>query len=292
MKYIISYASGGLGNRLLPLASCMELASKLGRKVGVIWNLTNRCHSRFNALFTNNIETKLCSFKDIPTSSLKIYSNPTWIYDDWVMYKNDELYKLSNNTELINLENLQTIWEDEHDYIIIYHNTTFLNLNNTTKYLNSLCPTQYIQEEVRKFITTNNLNKEVIGIHARSTDFEEKSFEIYEREISCILEKNQNQKLLFCSDNPDWEDLAKKKFMENIIIRNKEYRITKVNENNSWSNNTYTPETCVIDGLIDAYILAETNLTLCNPMSSFAKLAIMLGKQVSRSDYKSLKNES
>ena len=47
MKKIICYCSGGLGNRLKPIASCWAIANLTGRELVVVWEPTLRCMAPF-----------------------------------------------------------------------------------------------------------------------------------------------------------------------------------------------------------------------------------------------------
>ena len=80
-------------------------------------------------------------------------------------------------------------------------------------------------------------------------------------------------KILFCSDNVEWEQEIKNYFPEKIIIRQKIDHVKKFDNNLGWVNNVFTSEESTIEGLIDIYLLSKTNFLHYNPDSTFAKLS-------------------
>ena len=151
-------------------------------------------------------------------------------------------------------------------------NTIFLELNNISSKLKSLIPTNYINDRVENLSEQFNLNKDVLGIHARATDFIGETLDKYEIAINSIINNNPSQKILFCSDSLEWETNIVNKYPNNIIVRLKKDYITKINEGTGWINNAHTSEDSVIEGLIDIYLLSKTNFIMYNPNSTFAKI--------------------
>lgn len=271
MKYIINYSSGGLGNRLIPLSCVMELCDKLKRKVGIIWPETIRCMGKFNVLFKNDItEFKIEHFNPSETT---IYSNREFITHESLLNNNNNFLNLSYNCEVKTLDRLNEIYYDDKKYIIIYHNTSFLEHSSIPKQLKSLVVTDNIKSKIDSFIYENKIDNSVIGIHARGTDFINSNLSEYVRIINNILLNNTENKILFCSDNVEWEQEIKNYFPEKIIIRQKIDHVKKFDNNLGWVNNVFTSEESTIEGLIDIYLLSKTNFLHYNPDSTFAKLS-------------------
>jgi hypothetical protein len=278
MKYIINYSSGGLGNRLIPLSCIMELCEKLDRKVGVVWPETIRCMGQFKNLFSNEItEIKI---NNLNPSETVIYTNKDFITHDASLNNNNDLLNLSYLCEVKDLNRLNEIYSEDKKYILIYHNTSFLEINSISKQLKSLKVTDYIKNKIDDFVEMYKIDKTVIGVHARGTDFIHENISNYIQIIKNILLNNPKSKILFCSDSVEWESYIKNQFPENIIIRQKKDSVKKLNDNLGWINNVYTSEESTIEGLIDIYLLSKTNFLYYNPESTFAKLSIFLQNEL------------
>lgn len=278
MGYIINYSSGGLGNRLIPLSCVMELCEKLHRKTGIIWPKTIRCMGKFENLFSNQIAE--FEINSLDHSETVIYTNREYIIHDASLNNNNDLLNLSHLCQVKELGRLNEIYNENKKYIIIYHNTSFLELSSISKQLKSLQVTEYIRNKIEDFVETCKIDKDVIGIHARGTDFISEDLSKYTRTIKNILLNNSDSKILFCSDNVEWESNIKNQFPENIIIRQKKDYVKKFNNNIGWINNVYTSEESTIEGLIDIYLLSKTNFLYYNPESTFAKLSIYLQNEL------------
>ena len=275
MRYVINYSSGGLGNRLIPLCCCMQLAEKTNRSVGLVWNSTERCMGDFKNLFINS-DIEIIDINSLNPNDVVIYTEPWYITHDFELNKNPDLFVLSQKCEVKTLDKMNEIYSELKKYVIIYENTIFLELNDIPSKLKSLTPTTYISDKVTILSEELGLNKNVLGIHARGTDFIGETLDKYEIAINNIINNNPNQKVLFCSDSLEWETNILNKYPNNIIIRPKKDYITKINEGTGWINNAHTSEDSVIEGLIDIYLLSKTNFIMYNPNSTFAKIVNFL----------------
>ena len=270
MKYIISYCSGGIGNRLLPLSSCFELSNKLSRNLGMVWRKTDICHAEFNNLYSNEIIN--FDLKDLDPSEVSIYSNVEYIVGDMNMYKDSSLFNLYNKVGIKNLSQLSDVYEDGKKYIIIYDNNLFLDLIDIQSFLKFLEPVSNIKNSIDDFVSLNKLNYDVLGIHARGTDFVNDKLDDSLSIINEYILADNNCRILFCSDSQSWETKVKNKFPNNIIVRKKNGYSKKSNFFRGWSNNTHRSEASVIEGIIDIYLLSYTNLVVYNEQSTFAQL--------------------
>jgi hypothetical protein len=274
MNYIINYSSGGLGNRLLPLASCGLLANVLNRKLGVHWPSTLRCMGQFKNLFSNDI-------KEIDISLLNpddcvIYSTPKFIHHDSNLNNLNSLLNLYNKIGCISLQEVSTNIDHSKKFIIVYNNTLLSGFEDVSKFLKELVPVKTLKKTIDKFSEQHNISKNVLGIHARSTDFLNSSIEPYLNKVNNFIGSNQHVKILFCSDNPEWEAQLYLKYPDNIIIREKKDNVRKQNENSSWINNALTSELAVQEAVIDIFLLAKTNFVMYNKDSTFAHLVNFL----------------
>jgi hypothetical protein len=122
------------------------------------------------------------------------------------------------------------------------------------------------------FSKKNNISSEILGIHARGTDFIEENLKGYIKIINDYIAFDSMIKILFCSDNGKWETKIHSKFPNNVIIRKKNSYIKRKNIFLNWVNNIHRSETSVIEGLIDIHLLSITKFTVYNKKSTFAQL--------------------
>ncbi len=274
MKYIISYCSGGIGNRLLPLSSSFELSNKLSRELGLVWNKTDVCYSDFNNLFKNRFIN--FDLNELDPSEVSIYSNLEYIIGDFEMFKDSSLYNLYKKVGLKTLAQLDDVYLDPKKYIIIYDNKLFLNLVDCAGFFNVLQLENEIDLRINNFISLNNIDNTVFGIHARGTDFINEKLDTYLDSIEELIELDKSCTILFCSDSQKWENKVKEKFPNNVIIRKKNSHPKKNNFLKGWSNNIHRSEASVIEAIIDIYLLSKTNFVVYNSNSTFAQIALHL----------------
>ena len=232
----------------------------------------------FKNLFLNEItEFKI---NNLNPSETVIYSNHDFITHDATLNNNNDLLNLSYLCQVKSLNNLSEIYNEDKKYIIIYHNTSFLEFNSISKQLKSLKVTDYIKNKIDDFVDKYKIDKTVIGVHARGTDFTNESLSNYIGIIQNIILNNSERKILFCSDNVEWEMNIKNQFPENVIIRQKKDYVKKFNDSLGWVNNVYTSEESTIEGLVDIYLLSKTNFSHYNSESTFAKLSLYLQNEL------------
>jgi hypothetical protein len=274
-KTVINYASGGLGNILLPLSSCIAFAEATNRKPVVCWEPIFRCMATFHDLFENDIEVIK---KDDLTNlkNAKIYGNLHDINYDFFLYKNDSLVKLTSKCLVLPVSNIDI--NDTEENVVIYHNNLLpqIDKQNSIQALKSLKIKKEILKTVEEISTFLNINETIFGVHARGTDFND-GIEVYLSKIDAIVMANPNCKIFLCSDSPDWEQQIFKLYPNNIILRTKKYFVNKLDSNvQSWSNNALTSKEAVVEGMIDMLLLAKTNFSVYNVSSSFAQMVKLL----------------
>jgi hypothetical protein len=270
MNYIINYSSGGLGNRLIPLASCGLLANILDRKLGVYWPSTTRCMGQFKNLFLNDIQE--IDISVLNPNDCVIYSKPEYVYHDATLNGINHLLNMYNLIGCRPLDEISTNINHSKKFIIVYNNTFLSGFEDVSNFLKELNPIKNLKNIIDAFATKNKITKETIGVHARSTDFLNSSIEPYLNQVNNFVSSNKHIKILFCSDNPEWEAEMYLKYPNNIIIREKKDNVTKQNKNSSWANNALTSEVAVQEAIIDIFLLAKTNFLIYNKDSTFGKL--------------------
>jgi hypothetical protein len=274
MSKIICYCSGGLGNRLKPLASCNIIANLTGRDLVVIWEPTLRCLAPFESLFdASNIqimkEQELYNLKDVSV----------WCPSDAGDYEYN-LNKLSGMKDIINKFgsksiDIDRILEDTADNLIVFSNTFLPNISTQDHkeiFQHNLKPKNQIIKKANDIWTTLNLNENFIGVHARGTDFEDSGVnaDYYLTRMGYL----SNYSFFVCSDSPYYESYIKEKDGRNVVTRPNKIFVSKNTEGN-WSNNVLTPTDSVQDSLVDIILLAKTDFRIYHPNSSFAHLVEM-----------------
>lgn len=267
--YVINYASGGLGNRFKPLGSCYNVAKITNRSLGMTWDLTPACNCKFNVLFKNNIE--IIDLKTLNPSDVSIYSEPEWIEHDVRLNGNPNLYNLFLKVGCRNLSKCNEMLTDTKKYIIVYSNTVLFGFESIQEFIKTLEPIDELKLKISSFIVGTQINKNVIGVHARGTDFSGMSANSYIPQM-----RQFNNSFYVCSDSKDIENSIKNEFGARVIIREKHY-VEKANKTNcGWVNNILRNTQSVQDAVIDLYLLSKTNFQIYNKDSSFAEIAKLL----------------
>lgn len=272
MNKIISYASGGLGNILLPLSSCMFLSKKTNRKLAVCWEPTFACMASFNDLFDDSSIEVISKNELLFLKNLEIYGSLSDINHDSFLFKNDSFQKLTIDSRVLSVNEFN--FENKHENIIIYHNNIIPNINKeeVLKEIKNLKWKKSILEIINKNILELNIDKSVYGISVRATDFNN-DISFYIEEIKKIIMMDKSALFFVSSDSVEWEDKICKMFPLNCFKRIKSSYVIKKDENlDTWNNNILRSLDSVVNSVIDAHLLAKTNFKIYNNHSSFAQL--------------------
>ncbi len=276
-KTIINYASGGLGNILLPLSSCIALAKEVNRKPVICWEPTFRCMATFKDIFDNDID--VIEKKDLLSyENVKIYGDFFDINFDGDLYFNHSLVQLGLKNTILPVSLLKK--DDIEENVVVYHNNIIpaVGLEPSVSALKSLKIKDEILEQVEEFSSNYFQDAEIFGAHARGTDFNN-PIDYYLNGIRDLINNNNDCKIFLCSDSPEWEKQILDLYPNNIILREKKHFVTKLSERNTgWSNNALTSKEAVIEGLIDMLLLSKTNFSVFNNQSSFAQVVNHLRK--------------
>jgi len=267
--YIINYCSGGLGNRLKPIGSCSLIAKQLNRKLGIYWPSTMRCMGKFKNLFLNPIEE--INIDELNSDDVVIYSEPSYIIHDANLNNFFGLLNLYNKIGCLPIEQVENL-DISKKYAIVYNNTVLPKYGDIDNFIKSLNPIKKLNDVITNFVKVNKIDKSVIGIHARSTDFTNSNIKSYKQFVDSLLTDSPNIKILFCSDDLEWECQMYYEYPNNIIIREKKDIVKKFDATKSWLNNAHTSELAVQEAIIDMYLLSKTNFLVYNTDSTFAHL--------------------
>jgi len=285
MKKIINYSTSGLGNRLRPLSSCYAISKKSGRKLVAYWdNITpNGCLAKWDELFENELEIiSLDDVRNLKNCLLLTESGHSGHGMDRESQKfgRTALKELSNNNPYRHYESFS--YNDNQENVIIYHNNFLptVSKEESDEFLLNLKPIKLIQDKIDYYVNELGLNKNVMGIHARGTDFGTRIVD-YVNAIRQTLMENPNQKFFLSTEDPEYEKTLIEIYPNNIIIRKKENYIVRKDESLAWNDhNSFSITTAhAQEAVEDIFLLAHTNISIYHPLSSFAEISKIISNK-------------
>lgn len=271
-KTIIPYCTAGIGNRLRIIASCSVIAEETGRKLRVYWDnkQMNGCLSKLDELFENEINT-------IQIDELNTLEDCSMCVEEYDAHREDWEFDnpvLKNLTDKYGVKGKDGFNYDINEKNIIIFNIDFLNnvsLEKSYSFLKKLKPVKKIQENIDKIINDLNLSKNIIGIHARGSDFGV-PVKFYIDKINEFLEQDPNQKFFLSTEDENYEKEIVKTFPNSILYRKKNHYIVK-NNNLPWSHKSFNRNSDhVKEAIEDMYILSSTNIQIYHYLSTFCEI--------------------
>lgn len=261
MNKLFIYCDGGFGNRYGTLLGGLAVSNHYNLIPVVNWRDTSACRLPFDEIFDNKeiavIDEPLQNFTDCVLM----------MHQDFVMGK-----KNYNINTFPGIESLPIL--DDGNYV--YNNNwipDWMDENLVIESGRTLPFKSLYFDKTNTFIEENEIDEFTIGLHLRATDFDT-VVPNFNREYKWI--QNQPDKTFFVlSDDKNVENKFKQ--LNNVIIREKDHYVEKVNENSSWCDNVERTKESVIDSLIDLTILSRTNIIINSP-SSFLKTSLLLKK--------------
>ena len=171
--------------------------------------------------------------------------------------------------------------DDDTDLPILYSIPLipeYLDLTSTIQNLLQLRPKKEIIGNVSNFVSQNNIDSNVIGIHIRKTDYN-----INESTWINLVSSNPSKRFFICSDCQKTESKFKS-FPNTIILPKTEY-VTKrfsdqpwrmkdfLHKGKSYDYNVSRSSRSVIEALHDLLILSHTDIQTTTEYSFFLHLA-------------------
>lgn len=275
MKSVINYTTGGLGNRLRPLASAYAVSKQTGRTLCQYWDskTTNGTLAKFDELFENDI-VELSSEDLDALKSYRIYSDISSINRLSSKYGCHDLKNLVEKGlgELSPQESYSS--GDNKDNIIFYCNNFTPNTEKSLCYefIKSLRPVSAIQNKIDRDSAHLGLNKTIVGVHARGTDFGV-DVDYYIRKMHGYP---NSVKFFLSTDDLDYEKVICDVFKDRVITRPDRSHLTKEDKEKTWDYNFVISKEKSQDSIVDMYLLAKTDILIYHPASTFCEIVRIL----------------
>jgi len=271
----VAFCDGGLGNRLATLVTACALTLRSKVKWRVVWPENNWCGASFGSLFSTSMQTSASHLTDFGRH-LDRYT--------FVMHENQLKWE---NAEIVNIAKFRSFddflggVESSKRPIFLY--TNFLpefvgsaNFADLTALLKSRADLQKI---TKTFVEAFGIDKTVIGIHIRKTDF---SQEINDEGLFRDISGRPRQKYFLCTDDA----VVSHRFsqLDNCIVFPKSHYPVRLRGNEDWvaastddqgrtfPYNISRSSSSVVEALIEMLILSKTTI-LHTSGSSFLRSA-------------------
>ena len=286
----------GLANRLLPLVSCLRLAKQTNRKLNIIWNGTPvRSCIRYDGppckyydLFEKN-ETLIELEKEGKIDYIRNYDFEYWLNKDMVMdvscsgniHTNYGLYTIIGEKEREESPTCMRLCDKISQGGELVMDKICKELGDLLR--GDLQPVKELQNEIAKMKSTKFVNKNMIGIHIRSTDGGFTGIK-WEGMITKLIEesvkwckKSESNGVFLATDNPKYYiEFASKLVTEQFVFYNPPMELcgTKSTNDDKFNNDKYN----VLSALIEMYLLGECNKGIVGTAAStFSVCGMLIG---------------
>lgn len=279
-KGIIVYCTSGLGNRLRSLSSSAVIAKETGRRLRVYWDniIPNGCLAKLEDLFENEFEQitleEMVQLEDCQVCCDKYDADR----EDW-HFKNPTLKILTDKYGALGKNGFNYNLEGKN---IVIFNNNFLDGVDRIKsniWIGGLIPKKEIALKIDKIAIDLGLNKDIIGVHARGSDFGT-TIDYYLSKINEILSKDKNKMFFISTEDKTFEDQIISRFPNNVIYRIKDNYISKANNDLAWNNyNSFAiTKNHAQEAIEDMFLLAKTDIQIYHPVSTFCEIADIISK--------------
>jgi hypothetical protein len=249
------------------LSSCVKLAHETKRQLLVWWIKDHRCGVPFSALFENYIEFVDSEFIDCITEG-KLYVHSYNAVETTIQVThNDHLQRLffslrHDSTAAMHL----SLQHDKEKYVVVISDD-FIGYTSDPEWIRSLKPTDKVKEKIDSLPVTVDM----IGLHARGTDF----YCPPQMYISMMI-PYKDSLFYLATDDRDMEDEIKRVFNTRIITLSGKLYATKKDPGKDYKYNTLMIDEAMIYSVAELYLLAQTGILLGNERSSYFQIAKIL----------------
>jgi hypothetical protein len=259
----VAYCDGGLGNRLATLFTACALTLRHKVKWRIIWPENNWCGANFSVLFSTSMQTSSSHLSDF-TPYLDRYI--------FVMHENQLLWKTNRVIDIATLrkfDDFAFVADSNRAPIFLYTNfpPPFVDVSNFSDLRALLRPRADLLEMANTFIDTFGINKSVIGVHIRKTDF---SQDVNDEQLFQDITASPTQKYYVCTDDA----VVSARFSElgNCIVFPKLHYPIRLRSDGDWvavstddqgrtfPSNISRSSSSVAEALIEMMILSKTTI--------------------------------
>jgi hypothetical protein len=284
LKNIICVCTGGFGNRIRPLSSCAKIAKMTGRALKVWWVNDHRCGMDFNELFENKFDFVDESFIDSIRDSGKCYIHS--IDSIRLSARIIGIPLLSDSCERFPYTHVNTIRRfinnDKEKNVFVFSDNFMRYEEQDRDFIWNLSPVIKIQNKIDEYAENLGLDKSVVGVHARGSDFAPLATigcQYYLSLIDKKLKENPDSVLYVASDDIEYEKTIRDYFPDTkILIRDGKFYVKKKDPKKSYKHNALIDRDAMIDGIIEMYLLSMTSL-IGHPQSTFFQLARIISQK-------------
>jgi hypothetical protein len=233
------------------------------------------CQVDFPDLFSNDINA-VPEDELLELPSCKIYAYIKDVANQALISSNQTLKNAVRKWGSASIDELSL--DDEQDNIIIFYGSEVDNFGAqiSPEFIHQLKPAAKIQDRINDQIHALGINRDIMGVHARGTDFGVR-VRTYAQQMIKALEHNQQQRFFVCSEDKTYEQQLKQEFNEKALIRSKPEWVTKRAPNKGWSlSNIHTSSASMIEAVVDLYLLSYTDFRIYHESSVFAQIAKIL----------------
>ena len=271
-RKLICYCAGSLGTRLRSLNWAQQWSRHTGRSLAMMWLPQDPlCRADFTALFSTPI-AQVSQEALLELESCKIYATVKALANQALISTGKALRSAIRRWQWADLQMLAR--DDDQDNIVLvapHFDDTRWGDNSEIFYRQlSLLPA--LMDRLRALVAQMNLDKQVMGVHARGSDFGINAA-TYVQQMERAIRRQPNQRFLVCSEDRLLEQQLKQYFKDRVMIRAKSAYQSKLNTEAPWTmDNIETSTASVTEALMDLYLLAHTNFKIYHESSAFAQV--------------------
>jgi len=277
-KKLICYVTGGLGNRVLPLSSLRLFAELTNRQLYLYWPLDFRCGGHFSEFYDDEIISVDESFlRALPPETTEVFCRfGDGVDNDYRVYHRSFLWDARAAGRL---QMIDPSFDNEVENIICCTNTFLTNIPQEMNEfsLRNLHIKKDILQEAEQISQQLGLDKKVLGVHLRGTDYNLPAAH-YAEMLRSEIPRYSFEKIFICSDDATHESHIEEHFSNTIRRKDKIYIKRNDESRGEWTHNTNTTSESLRDTVIDILLLAKTNFKIYNKTSSFARYAEILAQ--------------
>jgi len=269
MRRLIVYGTGGLCNRLRPMASAIELAERFDRELLIFWNNEPSCTVPFQDLF-DDTQWNCINANEFRALGYD-YSLPV-LMPEVKKYQREMSIKYSwDNIERKMLTSCQeNVLYMSNDFDPPYEQQSRRNLRMFFH------PRPEIASRIQYIAEDLGIDKKTVGIHARGCDMSGVSYAWYKEQAKRYYYFSDH-KLFLATEDEEYAKQFQKDFPGILTAPDTIY--ARKQQPGEWKRNLNMVKESMVHSVIDLFLLAHTNIQVAWPHSTFAKVARIIGEK-------------